>query len=53
MIKIYYMSDASAYTADARFPVMLDELFEFDKQYQKIYFSDKTETKLEALEDLI
>lgn len=53
MMKIYYMSDASAYTSDARFPAMLDEIFEFDKQYGQIYLSGKAEEKLEALEELV
>jgi hypothetical protein len=32
LMKIYYMSDASAYTSDAKFPAMLDGLFEFDRE---------------------
>ncbi len=53
LFKLVYMSDASAYTSDAGFPPMLDEVFQFDQEYQQIYLSEKTEDKLDPLEKLV
>jgi hypothetical protein len=39
MIKVFYMSDAGAYTADAGGRASLDHLFEFNKDQQTMSFS--------------
>ena len=41
MIKVFYMSDAGAYTSDAGGKASLDYLFEFNKDEQKMNFSSK------------